>query len=348
MQPPIPPTPSSIARSQTSVPETRAGRTGSSPPTRSSRRSVFPSRRLQHRGRLCRLGHGRRSRAAQPRPAAVVHEPLPAYNGRNLEYDATREVEHEIDEVLGGGGAAGTTLNDIAYYGKNNRADPFTYYEGPRSLRYSAQGKASFSTSPALSYLSVNGGKTSVVGFNQYAQGDLAESSARLPDHVRAAALAGRQLARPSFRTLSAVRIPKPVRSSPATSLGGIPDARGARLRPDRRLIQIGGVGATLAVKGAMATVFGVQDPEGFDPINGAQIVPEPATWVMTLTGFAAMAAAFRWAPRRRAARARGGQLDVGRTAGPLPSETVEIALSESVAVEPLAVRHLLVGVCAG
>lgn len=102
-------------------------------------------------------------------------EPLPAYNGRNLEYDATRAVEHEIDEVLGGGGS-GSTLNDIAYYGKNNRADPFTYYEGALDLyRYSAQGKASFSTSPALSYLSVNGGKTSVVGFNQYAQGDLAD-----------------------------------------------------------------------------------------------------------------------------------------------------------------------------
>ena len=57
-------------------------------------------------------------------------------------------------------------------------------------------------------------------------------------------------------------------------------------------------------MKGALSTIFGVQDPEGFDPIGGAQPVPEPATWVMTLAGFAAITAAFRWAPRRRAASA--------------------------------------------
>ena len=103
-------------------------------------------------------------------------QPLPAYNGRNCsEYDATRAIEHEIDEVLGGGGS-GTTLNDIAYYGKNNRADPFTYYQGPLDLyRYNAAGRPSFSTNPSLSYFSVNGGKTNIVGFNQYAQGDLSD-----------------------------------------------------------------------------------------------------------------------------------------------------------------------------
>ncbi len=103
-------------------------------------------------------------------------QPLPAYNGSNLTYDATRAMEHEIDEVLGGGGS-GSTLNDIAYYGRNSPYDSFTYYEGALDLyRYSGLHAPSFSTSSAVSsYFSVDGGKTKIVGFNQYAQGDFAD-----------------------------------------------------------------------------------------------------------------------------------------------------------------------------
>jgi len=103
-------------------------------------------------------------------------QPLPAYNGSNLSYDATRAMEHEIDEVLGGGGS-GSTLNDIADYGLNNSNDPFTFYEGALDLyRYSGLHAPSFKTSSAVSsYFSVDGGKTRIVGFNQYAQGDFGD-----------------------------------------------------------------------------------------------------------------------------------------------------------------------------
>jgi hypothetical protein len=60
-------------------------------------------------------------------------QPVPAYDGSNLTYDGTRAFEHEIDEVLGGGGS-GSTLNDVADYGLNNPLDPFTFYQGALDL----------------------------------------------------------------------------------------------------------------------------------------------------------------------------------------------------------------------
>ena len=103
-------------------------------------------------------------------------QPVPTYNGSNLTFDGARAIEHEIDEVLGGGGS-GSTLNDIAEYGKNNPYDAFTYYEGPLDLyRYSGAHVPSFSTSSsATAYFSVNGGVTDIVGFNQYSQGDFGD-----------------------------------------------------------------------------------------------------------------------------------------------------------------------------
>ena len=103
-------------------------------------------------------------------------QPLPAYDGSNVTYDAVRAMEHEIDEVLGGGGS-GSTLNDVAYYGVDNPNDPFTFFQGALDLyRYSAPHVASFSTNPsATSYFSVDGGVTSIVGFNQYSQGDFGD-----------------------------------------------------------------------------------------------------------------------------------------------------------------------------
>jgi hypothetical protein len=103
-------------------------------------------------------------------------QPLPAFDGTNLIYDATRSFEHEIDEVLGGGGS-GSTLNDVAAYGVDNSNDLFTYLQGALDLyRYSAPGVPSFSTNPSdTAYFSVDGGVTDIVGFNQYSQGDFGD-----------------------------------------------------------------------------------------------------------------------------------------------------------------------------
>ena len=89
------------------------------------------------------------------------------------EFDLTGGLEHELDEVLGGGGA-GSTLNSIAgscvdapagfFCNKIGDLDPY---------RYSAPGTPSFTTSAsASSYLSVDGGVTKIVAFNQNSGGD--------------------------------------------------------------------------------------------------------------------------------------------------------------------------------
>jgi hypothetical protein len=88
------------------------------------------------------------------------------------EYSAIDTMEHEIDEILGGGGQ-GSTLNGIA----NGEASPAD--RGVLDLyRYSAPGVASFTTSgSATSYFSVDGGNTDIVGFNQQSDGDYADFS---------------------------------------------------------------------------------------------------------------------------------------------------------------------------
>jgi hypothetical protein len=86
-------------------------------------------------------------------------------------YDLTGGLEHELNEVLGGGGA-GSTLNSVAnnVSGLNGDVGPLDLY------RYSAAHTASFTTSSsANSYLSVNGGTTSVVSFNQNSSGDFGD-----------------------------------------------------------------------------------------------------------------------------------------------------------------------------
>src|SRR3984957_13335839 len=100
-------------------------------------------------------------------------EPVPVYDGHNVTYDATRAVEHEIDEVLGGGGS-GSTLNYVSQFGTDNPDSVFTFYQGALDLyRYSAPETPSFSTSEAAgAYLSINGGASEIVGFNNFPQGD--------------------------------------------------------------------------------------------------------------------------------------------------------------------------------
>lgn len=84
------------------------------------------------------------------------------------EYSAIAGAEHEIDEILGGGGQ-GSILNAIA--------DGMTQYANDVGVldlyRYSAPGVPSFTTSgSATAYFSVDGGDTDIVGFNQNNSGD--------------------------------------------------------------------------------------------------------------------------------------------------------------------------------
>ena len=78
-------------------------------------------------------------------------------------YNGTGVIQHEIDEILGGGGAGsmlGTSLQN--------------YYIGALDLyRYSSTGAPSYTTSKlATSYFSIDGGKTPLARFNQSGVGD--------------------------------------------------------------------------------------------------------------------------------------------------------------------------------
>ena len=87
------------------------------------------------------------------------------------QYSAISGAEHEINEILGGGGQ-GTVLNVIAagLTAYNNDVGVLDLY------RYAAPGVASFSTNgSATAYLSVDGGVTDIVGFNQNRNGDYAD-----------------------------------------------------------------------------------------------------------------------------------------------------------------------------
>jgi hypothetical protein len=109
------------------------------------------------------------------------------------EYSAIDAMEHEIDEILGGGGQ-GSVLNEVAdcasgsppsYCSANNN---FSGDLGVLDLyRYSAPGVPSFTTSgSATSYLSVDGGAIDIVGFNQSSNGDYGDFSTC--DNVQSAA----------------------------------------------------------------------------------------------------------------------------------------------------------------
>ena len=98
--------------------------------------------------------------------------PIPAYNGSNTQFSAVRTLEHEIDEILGGGGP-GSTLNDIASGGSSF----FTGSVGGLDLyRYSAFHTPGLTTGAGVTaYFSVDGGSTEIVGFNQNQNGDYAD-----------------------------------------------------------------------------------------------------------------------------------------------------------------------------
>ena len=78
-------------------------------------------------------------------------------------FDEQRLVEHEIDEVLGLGSIL-PSLTDFTNHSPYRPQDLF---------RYSSPGTRSLSASgSATSYFSINGGITSIVGFNQNPNGD--------------------------------------------------------------------------------------------------------------------------------------------------------------------------------
>ena len=87
----------------------------------------------------------------------------------NSHYDLVGGLEHELNEVLGGGGV-GSTLNTVGSNLCNpTQTSPLCTQQGSTDLyRYSAPGTGSFTTSTlASSYFSIDGGTTSIVAFNQ-------------------------------------------------------------------------------------------------------------------------------------------------------------------------------------
>lgn len=94
--------------------------------------------------------------------------------GHGGTFSAIPTIQHETNEVLGIGGS-GSVLNTMEPLGLT--APPIYNGQsaiGPLDLyRYSAPGTASLSTDPYIvSYFSINGGASSIIGFNQCAQGD--------------------------------------------------------------------------------------------------------------------------------------------------------------------------------
>jgi hypothetical protein len=89
-------------------------------------------------------------------------------------YDLVGGLEHELDEVLGGGGG-GSTLNAIQQGACTPDSDLAAFCDtyGPLDLyRYASPGVPSYSTSGANPYLSVDGGTTPIVSFNESPSGD--------------------------------------------------------------------------------------------------------------------------------------------------------------------------------
>jgi len=85
------------------------------------------------------------------------------------QFDAVGVLEHELNEVLGGGGAGSQPLMFMANGCVGSSGAFFCSKFGPLDL-------SSFSTSiTATSYFSVDGGATSIVSFNQDSRGDFGD-----------------------------------------------------------------------------------------------------------------------------------------------------------------------------
>jgi hypothetical protein len=115
-----------------------------------------------------------------------IYDGIISFNNSNIvnwggtigpsQYDGVSVAQHEIDEVLGGGGGG-------SFVGAGYGAGVF----GALDLyRYSAPGVGSFSTAAPSAYFSVDGGITSIVGFNQNGSGDYGDFlSSCPPGHIQ-------------------------------------------------------------------------------------------------------------------------------------------------------------------
>jgi hypothetical protein len=150
-------------------------------------------------------------------------------------YSAIDAVEHELNEMLGGGGQ-GSTLNGV-----NDGIASYSSEVGVLDLyRYAAPGVASFSTSGnATSYFSVDGGNTDIVGFNQNSTGDYADFSTC--NDVQSAfscsgIVAAYNASSPEYQMLESIGydgvVPEPASLiMVATGLAGLGAVRGLRTR---------------------------------------------------------------------------------------------------------------------
>jgi hypothetical protein len=165
------------------------------------------------------------------------------------QYDLSGGLEHELDEVLGGGGA-GSWLNYI----QQDCAKGGAYcnlYGALDLYRYSKAHTPSFSTSGAVSsYLSFDGGVTKLVAFNQNSGGDYA-------DFWPPGAGAG-QLIQDAFNSK------------------GKDEAFTAKSPEFAMLESLGYDGASAALSGLNGSTGGA---------SAGSAVPEPSTWSMILLG---------------------------------------------------------------
>ncbi len=100
-------------------------------------------------------------------------------------FDLTGGLEHELDEVLGGGGA-GSTLNSVGGSCVTSPNGFFCDRVGPLDLyRYSGVSTpvlSAVSANNPNAYFSVDGGKTNIAWFNQNQGGDLSDLAGNLAD----------------------------------------------------------------------------------------------------------------------------------------------------------------------
>jgi hypothetical protein len=132
-------------------------------------------------------------------------------------FDAQRLIEHEIDEVLG----FGSILPNTTDFTGNSAIRPQDLF------RYSAPGMTTLNASgTATSYFSIDGGKTSIVSFNQNSGGDYGDwlSSSGCPALVQDAfscpgQIADVSLTSPEGITLDVIGYDPVTTPEPATML---------------------------------------------------------------------------------------------------------------------------------